>query len=64
MDKLKKFFASLKPIWVMRVVSIILTLLSLLTIVQDESNGFLAWLLGLLNGAILLLIWLEDDDDD
>ena len=63
MQTLKKFFANLKPIRVMRTATGIMTILSLLVIAQSDPNPFLAWVLGLLNGVTLILTWLEDDND-
>ena len=62
METIKKFFAKLKPIQAVQVACLILTVIGLIEVLTLKANPFLVWLMGLLNGMLLIMIWLEDNN--
>ena len=66
MKKIRNFIANIKPIWALRGTVVIITLLGLITLFHSHPHSFLAWLMGILNGVTVTLIWVayEENDDD
>lgn len=64
MQLLKKLFANVKQLSVMRGTAVVMTILGLLVIAQTHSNPFIAWLVGLLNGVLITLLWTGDDIEE
>ena len=61
MKTIKKFLSNIKPIQLMRVTSVLLTLIGLIEVLTMNIPPFMIWLMGMLNAVVLYLVWLEDD---
>lgn len=61
MKTIKKFLANFTPIRIMRVISVLLTIIGLIEVVTLNVCPHMVWLMSMLNAVLLYLVWVDDD---